>query len=53
MTFLTNDIARIKDETKKCEGENTKLTKEFNETQKKVEELDNEIQSAETEYDKL
>ena len=53
IAFLTNDITRIKEETKKCEKENTLLTKDFNDTQKKVEQLDSKIQEAQQEYERL
>jgi len=53
IAFLTNDISQIKEETRKCEKENTLLTKDFNDTQKKVEQLDNRIQEAQQEYERL
>ena len=53
MTFLTHDISKIKDDTKRCEKENKELTVEFERTQKRVEELDHEIQFSEKECERL
>lgn len=43
----------MKEETKKCEKENMFLTKDFNDTQKKVEELDTKMHDAQEEYERL
>jgi predicted nuclease with TOPRIM domain len=51
--FLTGEINRIKDETKKCEKENAVLNKEFNETHVKVEEIETQYNDAKTEHERL
>lgn len=53
MKFLTNDIAKGKEDTRKCEKENAELNKELQKTQKRVEDLDAEIVQTDKEYEKL
>ncbi len=53
MTYLSSDIARIKDEIRKCEREGQVLNQDFNEAHVKVEDLDKEYTDAKTEYEAL
>lgn len=53
MTFLTSDIARIKEETKKYDKENAVLTKEFEEMHKRATDWEETILDSKREYQRL
>lgn len=53
MHYLSNDIARIKEDTKKFDKENGILNKDFNDAHKELEELEDNYAEAKGEYENL